>query len=58
MLFAQSLGEYGAGGIVAQIGTTIESAARWLQRSLQEDRAAWIVAALCVVLGMWLFRRR
>ena len=58
MLFAQSLGEYGAGGILAQVAAAVESAVRWLQVSFQRDRTAWIVAVICVVLGAWLFRRR
>lgn len=58
MLIAQSLGEYGAGSVIAQLATNAESGAAWLQRSFQEDRTVWIAAAVCLVLGMWIFRRR
>ena len=58
MLVAQSLGEYGAGSVIAQLGTNLESSVAWLQRSVQEDRPVWIAAAVCLVLGLWIFRRR
>jgi len=59
MLFAQSLGEYGAlGDVVARITTTFESVSQWVQGSLREDTTAWIVAAVVVVGVVWLFRRR
>ena len=58
MLVAQSLGEYGAASVLSQLAANAESGAEWLQRSLQEDRTVWIVAAVCLVICMWLFRRR
>ncbi len=59
MLIAQSLGEYGGGGgIAAGIATTVQNGANWIQLSLREDRNLWIAAVVCVVVGMWLFRRR
>jgi hypothetical protein len=58
MIFAQSLGEYGvAGGAVAQLARGVESGAQWIQLSLSEDRAIWIVAGLCLVLGLWATRK-
>jgi hypothetical protein len=58
-LFAQSLGEYGAGsGIAASVASSIQDGAHWLELSLKEDRGMWIAGAICVVLGVWLFRRR
>jgi hypothetical protein len=59
MIFAQSLGEYGVtGGVIGQFARGVESGAEWIQLSLREDRAIWIAAGLCLVLGLWLTRRR
>ena len=57
MLFAQSLGEYGAGGIVAHVAATFQSAAQWIQMSLREEPGMWIGGAVCLGLLMWLARR-
>ena len=58
MVLAQSLGEYGAsGGVMAQLVSAIESGADWMQLSLREDHAIWIGAGICLVVGLWLFRR-
>jgi uncharacterized protein (TIGR03382 family) len=58
MLLAQSLGEYGSlGGGIARIATTFESGAQWVTSSLHEHPVVWI-AAVAVMAGAWLFRRR
>ena len=58
MILAQSLGEYGAsGGVMAQLVGAVESSTEWVQLSLREDRAIWIGAGICLVVGLWLFRR-
>lgn len=59
-IFAQSLGEYagGSGGLAAEFASAFRSGANWLQLSLREDRHLWIAAAVCLVLGLWVFRRR
>ena len=60
MLIAQSLGEYGGagGGIAEGIASSVRNGSYWLQNSWREDRSLWIGAVVCVLLGMWLFRRR
>ena len=58
MIFAQSLGEYGvAGGVIGEVARGVESGAQWIELSLREDPAIWIIAAVCLVLGLWLTRR-
>lgn len=58
MIFAQSLGEYGvAGGVIGEFARGVESGAQWIELSLRDDRAIWIIAAVCLVLGLWLTRR-
>ena len=59
MLLAQSLGEYGgAGSIITQVASSVESGAQWVQLSLRDNPGAWIGAAVCIVVVVWLFRRR
>lgn len=59
MIFAQSLGEYGgSSGVLAQLFGVFESGTQWVELSLREDRTIWIAAGICLVLGLWLFRRR
>jgi hypothetical protein len=60
MLIAQSLGEYGGagGGIAAGLASTVTNGINWVELSLREDRNLWIAAVVCVLLGMWLFKRR
>ena len=59
-LFAQSLGEYagGGGGIAGGLASSVQSGFRWLELSFREDQHLWIGAAVCLVLGLWVFRRR
>jgi hypothetical protein len=58
MIFAQSLGEYGAAsGVASQLAQNVDSAVQWVQVSWSENRPIWIAAAICVVIGFWLFRR-
>jgi hypothetical protein len=58
MIFAQSLGEYGViSGVIAQFVRAVESGTQWIQLSLREDRAIWIAAGICLVLGLWLTRK-
>jgi hypothetical protein len=59
-VFAQSLGEYagGGGGIAAVMASAVRDTSNWLQLSLREDRHLWIGAVVCLVLAMWVFRRR
>jgi hypothetical protein len=59
MLLAQSFGEYGgSSGVGARLIRAFESAAQWIELSLREDRSAWIAGVVCVVIALWLFRRR
>lgn len=59
VILAQSLGEYGgSSGLLARAIHALEAGMNWVQLSLREDRPVWIGAAVCVVLGLWLFRRR
>jgi hypothetical protein len=59
MLLAQSFGEYGgSSGVGARLIRAFESAAQWIELSLREDRSAWIAGVVCVVIVLWLFRRR
>lgn len=58
MLFAQSLGEYGAGGMIARVAMTYQSAVQWVQMSLREEPAMWVGGAVCLGVIMWLVRRR
>jgi hypothetical protein len=58
MLFAQSLGEYNAGGMVARVATSFESMAQWVQMSLRDEPAMWIGGAVCLAIVVWLVRRR
>lgn len=58
MIFAQSLGEYGgSSGVLARLVGIFESGTQWVELSLREDRAIWITAGICLVLGLWLSRR-
>jgi hypothetical protein len=58
-VYAQSIGEYGgASGVLAQVVRTLESAAQWVELSFREDRPIWIAAGVCLVIGLWVFRRR
>jgi hypothetical protein len=58
MLLAQSLGEYGGGNVIGRLLGVFDAAVQWLQTSLQEDRTAWIVGVVCIVIVWFLFRRR
>ena len=60
MLIAQALGEYagGSGGLGAELSTSIQKGVIWLQLSWRDDRSLWIGAIVCVLVGMWFFRRR
>ena len=58
MVFAQSLGEYGgSSGVIAQFVRAIESGSQWVQLSFNEDRSVWIAVGVCLVIGLWLFRK-
>ncbi|HVH25506.1 MAG TPA: hypothetical protein VM818_02060 [Vicinamibacterales bacterium] len=58
MLLAQSLGEYGAASdLVSRFARLFDSGAQWIGSSLTEDRPFWIAAAVCLLIGLWLFRR-
>ena len=58
MIFAQSLARTGvAGAVIGQFARAVESGAQWIELSLKNDRAIWVAAALCLVLGLWLTRR-
>jgi hypothetical protein len=61
LLGLQSLGEYAGasgGGLGAELASSVQNTARWVQMSLREDRSLWIAAAVCLVLSTWVFRRR
>ena len=61
MLIAQALGEYAGGsggGLGATLATSFEKGMTWLQLSWRDDRSLWVGAIVCVLLGMWFFRRR
>lgn len=58
MLLAQSIGEYGGGGVLGTLVTKLQSAASWIQTSLIYDRQEWIVAAIVMVVFFVLVKRR
>jgi hypothetical protein len=58
MIFAQSLGEYGAASMIARVATTFESAAQWVQLSVRDEPAMWIGGTVCLAIVVWLARRR
>lgn len=61
ILLAQSLGQYGGasgGGIADAVTSSVQNAAVWVQLSLRGDRSLWIGGVVCLLLGMWVFRRR
>ena len=47
MLIAQTMGEYGG---LAGVGAAAQSAADWVEISLQQDRAVWIGVAIAFAL--------
>lgn len=51
----QNLGEYGG---LAGIGGTLQSAANWVETSLDQDRGVWIGAAVVIVILLFVFRRK
>jgi hypothetical protein len=58
MLLAQSLGEYGgASDLVSRFARLVDSGAQWIGSSLREDQSFWVGAAVCLMVGLWLFRR-
>lgn len=61
ILLAQSVGQYGGaggGGIAEAVTSSVQNAAVWMQLSLREDRSVWIAGVVCLLFGMWVFRRR
>lgn len=59
-MWAQSIVEYGGagGGIFDRIAAVFSSAYVWVETSLRHDRPVWIVAGVCLLMAMWLFRKR
>lgn len=55
VLFAQSLGEYGA---LSGIASSLEAFGNRVQLALQEPRQAALAIAAALVLGYFLLRRR
>jgi hypothetical protein len=51
----QNLGEYGA---LSGISGTLQSAANWVESSLDQDRSVWIGAAVVIVILLFVFRKR
>jgi len=58
MLVAQSLGEYGSlGTLISRVAATFDSTTQLLQENFRQHRAVWI-AALCLFVAFWIFRKR
>jgi len=51
----QNLGEYGA---LSGLSGGLQSAANWVETSLDQDRGVWIGAAVLIVIVLFLFRKR
>lgn len=58
MFIAQSMGEYAGSRIIDRAIEIVSSSWRWMEESLARDTPMWMAAGACLLIGMWLFRRR
>jgi hypothetical protein len=52
----QNIGEYG--GLAGGMAGAFQSAANWVEMSLDQDRGVWIGAAVVIVSLLFVFRKR
>lgn len=60
MVRAQAMGEYGGagGGILDRAVEAVSATGNWVATSVTQDRPVWIFGGVCLLIGLWLFRRR